>query len=161
MFLTNQRLDKLAASRVDLIARGMLSGPLPALGVVLEAEEDDDDDEDDAVAGPRVTAEVFLARTSGTRPAPFVVSDFILNNISTAARGYPNQVHELSRPCPGDIVRCNLNSSIYLVSRLSLHTIPCKITTMSYAYFAAFHIRHFPRDAPRSPANFSGGRSSA
>jgi hypothetical protein len=66
MLLTNQRLDKLAASKVDFIARGMLSGPLPALGVVLEAVEDDDGDEDDTVAGPRVMAEVFLARTPGT-----------------------------------------------------------------------------------------------
>ncbi|KAF8808511.1 hypothetical protein BYT27DRAFT_7222876 [Phlegmacium glaucopus] len=77
MLLTNQRLDKLAASRVDFITRGMLSGPLPALGVVLEAVEDEDSDEDDVVAGPRVMAEVFLARTP--------------------ARGYPNQVHELSQ----------------------------------------------------------------
>lgn len=72
MLLTNQRLDKLAASRVDFIARGMLSGPLPALGVVLEAVDDDDGDEDDAVPGPRVMAEVFLARTSGMQRGAFV-----------------------------------------------------------------------------------------
>ena len=75
MLLTNQRLDKLAASKVDFIARGMLSGPLPALGVVLEAVEDEDGDEDDMVAGPRVMAEVFLARTPGTLSSiPLVIS---------------------------------------------------------------------------------------
>ena len=65
MLLTNQRLDKLTASRVDFIAHDMLSGPLPALMVVLEAVDDDDGDEDDVVAGLHVMAEVFLAHTSG------------------------------------------------------------------------------------------------
>ena len=51
MLLTNQCLDKLAASRVDFIAHGMLSRPLPALRVVLEAVDDDNGDEDDVVAG--------------------------------------------------------------------------------------------------------------
>lgn len=69
MLLTNQRLDKLAATRVDFASRGMLSGPLPALGTELEAvdaaegEDDDTNSDDDAVAGPRVMAEVYLART--------------------------------------------------------------------------------------------------
>ena len=75
MLLTNQRLDKLAASKVDFIARGMLSGPLPALGLVLEAVEDEDGDEDDMVAGPRVMAEVFLACTLGMLSSiPLVIS---------------------------------------------------------------------------------------
>ena len=65
MLLTNQHLDKLAASRVDFITCDMLSGPLPALRVVLEAVDDDDGDEDDVVAGLHVMAEVFLAHTSG------------------------------------------------------------------------------------------------
>ncbi|KAF8958618.1 hypothetical protein BDZ97DRAFT_1841060 [Flammula alnicola] len=77
MLLTNQRLDKLAASKVDFIARGMLSGPLPVAGVVLEAVDDDDGDDDDSVAGPRVMAEVFLARTP--------------------ARGYPTQPSSLAQ----------------------------------------------------------------
>ncbi|KAF8803207.1 hypothetical protein BYT27DRAFT_7226079 [Phlegmacium glaucopus] len=58
MLLTNQRLDKLAASRIDFITHSMLSGPLPALGVVLEAIEDEDGDKDDTVAGPQVMAEL-------------------------------------------------------------------------------------------------------
>ena len=75
MLLTNQHLDKLAASKVDFIAHGMLSGLLPALGVVLEAIEDEDGDEDDMVAGPRVMAEVFLARTLGILSSiPLVIS---------------------------------------------------------------------------------------
>jgi hypothetical protein len=77
MLLTNQRLDKLAASRVDFIAHGMLSGLLPALEVVSETVDDDDGDEDDAVAGPRVLAEVFLARTSGTQRSPFFSIRFL------------------------------------------------------------------------------------
>ena len=52
MLLTNQHLDKLAASKVDFITHGMLSGLLPALGIVLEAIKDEDGDKDDMVAGP-------------------------------------------------------------------------------------------------------------
>lgn len=83
MLLTNQRLDKLAASKADFTARGMLSGPLVPFGQILEAVSIDDgmdpggdtggdkdgdgdgDDVDGAVSGPRMMAEVVLARMPG------------------------------------------------------------------------------------------------
>lgn len=62
MLLTNQRLDKLLASRADFIARGMLPGE----GLHPNAEEDEDND-----GGPtdeeRVVGHVVLARTRGGR----------------------------------------------------------------------------------------------
>lgn len=78
MLLTNQRLDKLAALRVELTARGMLDGPLPgllehfpplslpppppSLGAKSASNEDEDDDDDGAVEGEQVQAEVVLAQ---------------------------------------------------------------------------------------------------
>ncbi|KAF5371013.1 hypothetical protein D9615_010013 [Tricholomella constricta] len=63
MLLTNQRLDKLAASRVDFVARGMLSPdrsapPVPIMADVIEGN--------DTEVGPTdeyVTGNVILART--------------------------------------------------------------------------------------------------
>ncbi|OJA13053.1 hypothetical protein AZE42_13586 [Rhizopogon vesiculosus] len=75
MLLTNQWLDKLAASCVDFEARGMLTrgairipgrnaepSSIPGSAVV---EEDDDDE--DTVPGPRVLAHVELAKTIAQR----------------------------------------------------------------------------------------------
>lgn len=71
MLLTNQRLDKLAASRVDFTMRGMLRGPcivpklLPeALPAPLSPEEEDVDNH--PVPGPTVLASVSLAKCHGT-----------------------------------------------------------------------------------------------
>lgn len=69
MLLTNQRLDKLAAVRVDFQARGFLNTPLIPSDVnegLLEATHasvlcEDDDDDDGGVDG-EVLAEVTLAR---------------------------------------------------------------------------------------------------
>jgi hypothetical protein len=83
MLLTNQRLDKLAAARVDFVARGMLSRPLCSdvttvnpLRRQLEATEDPPceqldpprgqrDHDAGAVDGPRVHSEVKLAAVAG------------------------------------------------------------------------------------------------
>jgi len=70
MLLTNQRLNKLAACRVDFAARSMLDGPCLAPNVIpirplpLPPPPSHDLD-DDAVDGPRVRASVSLARTRG------------------------------------------------------------------------------------------------
>ena len=80
MLLTNQRLDKLAASRVDFVNRGMLNGPCLPLWIdrvaqdeaaaldghgasseAIDDDDNDDDDEDPAVDGPRYLGEVTLA----------------------------------------------------------------------------------------------------
>ncbi|KAI6022994.1 hypothetical protein BKA83DRAFT_97099 [Pisolithus microcarpus] len=87
MLLINQRLDKLAASRVDFDSRGMLEGTclsavLDRLGKVLldkdlspasaSINESQDDSED--VSGPRVEAHVHLARTRQWNRAMTVVA---------------------------------------------------------------------------------------
>ena len=71
MLLTNQRIDKLAACRVDLIACSMLDGPCLAPGVIpippllpLPPLPNHDPD-DDAVDGLRVLASISLARSQG------------------------------------------------------------------------------------------------
>ncbi|KAG6808815.1 hypothetical protein H0H92_002793 [Tricholoma furcatifolium] len=66
MLLVNQRLDKLAASRVDFTRRGMLTASLfsnehDAPRVPLAANDDDDDD-GGAVEGRNIWGEVLLAR---------------------------------------------------------------------------------------------------
>jgi len=77
MLLTNQRLDKLAASRVDFAARGMLEGPLFKLnGVPVDPDppppsESNPGDEDsgagdaEAVEGLTSLGDVKLARHRG------------------------------------------------------------------------------------------------
>jgi hypothetical protein len=71
MLLTNQRIDKLAACRVNFTARNMLDGPCLAPGVIpiipppplLPVPGPDPDD--DAIDGPRAAASVSLAITRG------------------------------------------------------------------------------------------------
>jgi hypothetical protein len=87
MLLTNQQLDKLAASRADFKARGMLTGSFNLFGEYfyldfadrvfrLSTDEktsvapaapppaaNEDDDDEAAVAGPRIQACVNLAKT--------------------------------------------------------------------------------------------------
>ncbi|KAF7292216.1 C2H2-type domain-containing protein [Mycena indigotica] len=60
MLLTNQRLDKLAAARVDFEERGMLRPQFPALPDKINV---DDDADEEAIDGPRVEGAVVLART--------------------------------------------------------------------------------------------------
>jgi hypothetical protein len=70
MLLINQRMDKLAAARVNFAARGMLDGhnlgtwrPGPSLATIPEDGEDlDTEDVDDR---PSYLGEVKLAKTSG------------------------------------------------------------------------------------------------
>ncbi|KAK7001854.1 hypothetical protein R3P38DRAFT_3216203 [Favolaschia claudopus] len=68
ILLTNQRLDKLGAARVDFTARGMLDGallPLPPPLPQSEPPPDHDDEHVDQgdVAGPMCFGEVKLAKT--------------------------------------------------------------------------------------------------
>jgi hypothetical protein len=68
MLLTNQRLDKLAASRVDFQARGMLNAPLLDYGappMVPDPVLDADDDDGGAIDTHDILGEVTLARIPG------------------------------------------------------------------------------------------------
>ena len=68
MLLTNQRLDKLAASRVDFQARGMLKAPLLDYGsspLVPDLVQDVDDDDGGAIDTRDILGEVTLARMPG------------------------------------------------------------------------------------------------
>ena len=69
MLVTNQRLDKLAAARVDYSMRGMLRGPLQLVPPVADEQNvhNSDNDDDDAVSDPPVitTFDVQLARQHG------------------------------------------------------------------------------------------------
>ena len=68
MLLTNQRIEKLAAFRINLTTRRMLDGPCLAPGIIpiipmppLPGH----DPADDAVDGPRAVTSVSLAKTRG------------------------------------------------------------------------------------------------
>ncbi|KAK7008370.1 C2H2-type domain-containing protein [Favolaschia claudopus] len=63
MLLTNQRLDKLAAARVDFVERGML----PSTYAPPVADPDDGDDDGGPLDVPRVEGNVVLARTRERR----------------------------------------------------------------------------------------------
>lgn len=74
MLLTNQRLDKLAASRADFSARGMIQGPMFLSGIIApevpRTNTDSSDiagtgDDADAVEGFASLGDVKLARYAG------------------------------------------------------------------------------------------------
>ncbi|KAG1760301.1 hypothetical protein EDD22DRAFT_980688 [Suillus occidentalis] len=87
MLLTNQRLDKLAASRLDFAARGMLVGSVLSRAVatltvgpedepnapVIAPEVEGEVDDGEAVDGPTVLAFVQLARTPQRKRARTVM----------------------------------------------------------------------------------------
>ena len=64
MLLTNQRLEKLAASRVDFVVRGMLDGPS---GTPLPSDPPSDAHDNDAEDVPGMTSlgDMKLARYPG------------------------------------------------------------------------------------------------
>ena len=68
MLVTNQRLDKLAAARVDFQARGMLKTPLfgeanvPQAAPLTNLDDDDDDDDDEGALDEDVLGEVVLSK---------------------------------------------------------------------------------------------------
>ena len=64
MLLTNQRLDKLAAARVDFTARGMLDGPLPGLLTRLRVQSS----RNDANAMPTGTGKLVAPVPDKSRP---------------------------------------------------------------------------------------------
>jgi hypothetical protein len=88
MLLTNQRLDKLAACRVDFDAHSMLNGPCLAPSIdpiappppVQPLHRDLDDD---AVDGPQVLASVSLARTRGNATLLYIYSISLMSSYST------------------------------------------------------------------------------
>ena len=74
MLLSNQRLDKLAAARVDFSACGMLKGPLlpdhlqdsfPHNAEPTSVTDMDEDDDDAVVEGPKYVGEFQLAKCAG------------------------------------------------------------------------------------------------
>lgn len=71
MLLTNQRLDKLAAARIDFTAHGMLSGPILTSGIAnkppMDAPPNEPHGDGDAEAAGGITSmgDVQLARNPG------------------------------------------------------------------------------------------------
>ena len=73
MLLTNERLDKIAACRVDFTSRGMLNAASPGKSLYIwihpgrlltssSSYNSDEDDDGADVAGPSILAEVVLAK---------------------------------------------------------------------------------------------------
>ncbi|KAG2112306.1 uncharacterized protein F5147DRAFT_744582 [Suillus discolor] len=125
MLLTNQRLDKLATSRVDFVDRGMLRGTCSAD----EGEGNTNAEPDaDAVDGPTVLAHVDLAKTAARRIYPELIADQI---------GQPNFTtliqHFLRDQC-----RADSDSSSSDSSRSALPEIYEKITLYTSAVATFF-----------------------
>lgn len=101
MLLTNQRIDKLAACRVNFEARGMLVGscaapvvPPQCPPVPLPTHHMDDGDSD-PVSGPRVLAQVVLARKKGTNDLFCSFLRPILTALHLAS-GFPRFLHQIA-----------------------------------------------------------------
>lgn len=67
MLLTNQRIDKLSACRVDFAERGMLQGPCLAPNIEIQTVRiaTNEDPDDEVVEGHQVLATVELAKQHG------------------------------------------------------------------------------------------------
>ena len=93
MLLTNQRLDKLAAARVDFESRGMLGG-ISIMPPSPQALSQDDDEE--GVDAPGVTSlgDVKLAMRPGKRPSIF--NEYFVNDWVSVATQYPKTLHDLA-----------------------------------------------------------------
>lgn len=82
MLVSNQRLDKLAAARVNFTSRGMLDGPGLDSDQPDKAHSDlhsmptvqDEEHDVGAIDGPRSLSEVTLAKTSGTSLFNFILT---------------------------------------------------------------------------------------
>ncbi|KAH9842964.1 uncharacterized protein C8Q71DRAFT_698981 [Rhodofomes roseus] len=153
MLTTNQRLDKLAAARVDFAARGMLEGTcLPAgPGAADDAQNnvnradgrvagaDDDDDDEGVVEGPPVEAFVVLARQR--------------------AKGYPKLLGDLSahisRPefttCIGHFLAQQLHEDPEDEDVLATYTLPNLRLSVYPSAVATFY-------APADPSGPGGMR---
>ena len=123
MLVTNQRLDKLAASRADFAARGMLKGPcLPSYAQAEQIPDEvhNDDGDNGPIPGPRVLAHVTLAKCNGMGCSFVSPNDADLLH---PARGYPRNINALAikinQPNFVELVRRFLYDQLYPVATLS------------------------------------------
>ncbi|KAJ3006600.1 hypothetical protein NUW54_g3876 [Trametes sanguinea] len=132
MLTTNQRLDKLAAARVDYADRGMLEGNcLKAMQLMLDPEHQSPPplenqpqkpkksarpplaDEDGAVPGPRVMASVMMAATAKTRHASTadgLAAEFAVPSFSELIRRF------LLPPFPSNSLHISATAIFYACS---------------------------------------------
>ncbi|THH16276.1 hypothetical protein EW146_g4354 [Bondarzewia mesenterica] len=155
MLLTNQRLDKLAASRVDFAAHHMLDGPcLPPwvhpvqlpLDSIPEDEPNnrnkapEDDDDDGTVEGSQIMAEVTLAKTE--------------------ARHYPHRLAALAlavkQPRLPELVRRFLFDQLYPDAPLSASEIPLSECPVIHGQISVFHSAVAIYYAPSDPSGIGG-----
>ncbi|KAI0054850.1 hypothetical protein BV25DRAFT_1873266 [Artomyces pyxidatus] len=102
MLLTNQRLDKLAAARMDFTARGMLNGPCVRLprAIVAAPEEhaedmqDEQEQEDNDAAAAAAAAIAAEDDDEGDVDGPTVLGEVVL--AKGRVRGLPSDVEELA-----------------------------------------------------------------
>lgn len=131
MLLTNQRLDKLAACHIDFKSRGMLSGsctatiPLEPPPILPPADDGDSDPTD----GPRVLAQVVLAKKRGTTDLLHMsIGAIDTNQCIVLATGYPRFLLQLADsihyPQLPILVRHFLFDQLYPQSLLSGSEVP-------------------------------------
>jgi len=131
MLLTNHRLDKLAACRIDFKSRGMLSGSCPAAippepPPILPPADDGDSDPTD---GPQVLAQVVLYKKRGTAELLHMsISASEPNWCIVLATGYPRFLPQLADsihyPQLPILVRHFLFDQLYPRSLLSGSEVP-------------------------------------
>jgi hypothetical protein len=92
MLVTNQWLNKLAASRVDFVNQGMV---LPTYSCPTQPKDLDNPDGDKGpIDDAHVTGHVLLARTHGMWSSDYLTSDHLL--ISFIACNYPQRLEDLA-----------------------------------------------------------------
>lgn len=186
MMVTNQRLDKLWAMRVDFTRRGMLEG---SLGILLSyahkdfqlinilalqdrrpnpesvpatnPEEDAEGDGDGAADGPAVLGHVKLARKPGTLQHFTMPSAFPqLKDLSFPARGYPRNLAVLGQhlkfPELHDLVRRFLYDRMHPDAPGNAATTPLEHCPQFEGPVSIFHSAIALYYAPSDPSG-SGG----
>ncbi|KAJ7201558.1 hypothetical protein GGX14DRAFT_536142 [Mycena pura] len=135
MLLTNQRLDKLAASRADFVERGMLPSQFAALPDKLPDPDKEPDEEADD--GAHVQGTVVLARTRERlypRSAAELGAHIGVHNLPDLVSAYIN-----------DLPERYVDDAMSVDSNLSLDSIPISVFHSAVATFYA-------------PSDFSGIR---
>lgn len=160
MLMTNQRLDKLAASRADFISRNMLPADrAPPLRDQLqdlvdtgpenaeEAEEGGPSDED------RVLSHVHLARTRGK---PYVYSVTLTLTHPSSERAYPRELgalaYHIGEPSLPNLLRFFLRDQLIAKSPNLDPSLVIDITSSIYVFHSA--VAHFY--APSDPSGIRG-----
>ena len=160
MLLTNQRLDKLAAARVNFQARGMLTSsifarPDPQPLLASSTQPIDDEDDDGGGVDGNVLGEVILAKKPRTSLDPFMffkllANFFFLHIVPRLSREVTVLAGQLGLPELPNLIRRFLyqqeNPELIPLAVLPLDICPTLSQTKVYVYPSAIATYFAPSD---------------